>query len=172
MSATDTSLRQAVHSLYRDHHGWLTRWLGGRVSCSEQAADIAQETYLRILTAPRYATPSTPRAFLVTVAKGLLVDYFRRSALERAYLDALAAQPEAEQSSPEEQVSMLQLLLEIDRLLDGLSRNARIAFLLDRIDGVPQAEIAAQLGVSTRRVRQYLAQAMRHCYHLQFGSCA
>ncbi len=169
MSAADISTRQAIHSLYRDHHGWLTRWLGGRLSCSEQAADIAQETYLRILTAPRYATPIKPRAFLVTVAKGLLVDHFRRSALERAYLDVLAMQPEAEQPSPEEQVSMVQLLVEVDRLLDGLSRNARVAFLLDRVDGVPQAQIAEQLGVSTRRVRQYLTQAMRHCYHLQFG---
>lgn len=155
--------------LYRDHHGWLTRWLGSRLHCSEQAADIAQETYLRILAAPRYAEPLKPRAFLVTVAKGLLVDHFRRSALERAYLEMLATAPVLEQPSPEEQVAMVQLLVEVDRLLDGLSRKARIAFLLGRVDGMPQAQIAEQLGVSTRRVRQYLAQAMRHCYHVQFG---
>jgi RNA polymerase sigma-70 factor (ECF subfamily) len=169
MSSANSPQQQAIAALYSNHHGWLTRWLGTRLACSEQAADIAQETYLRILTAPRYMAPEQPRAFLVTIAKGLLVDYFRRSALERAYLDVLALQPEAEQPSPEYQVATLQLLVEIDRLLDGLSRNARVAFLLDRIDGVPQEQIAAQLGVSTRRVRQYLTQALRHCYHLQFG---
>lgn len=169
MSAADTSPQHALHTLYRDHHGWLTRWLGARLFCSEQVADIAQDTYLRLLIAPQQPLHK-PRAFLVTVAKGLLVDHFRRAALERAWLEQLAALPVDEQPGPEQRLQILQALFEVDRLLAGVSERARTAFLLDRVDGMPQAQIATQLGVSERRVRQYLAQAMRCCYIAQFGA--
>lgn len=168
MSAADIP-QHALHTLYRDHHGWLTRWLSARLHCSEQVADIAQDTYLRILVAPQHQPLQKPRAFLVTVAKGLLVDHFRRSALERAYLEQLAALPPAEQPGPEARLQILEALYEVDRLLSGLSERARTAFLLDRVDGMPQAQIAQQLGVSERRVRQYLTQAMRCCYIALFG---
>jgi len=168
-SLTKNASQHALHLLYRDHHGWLTRWLSGRLHCSEQVADIAQDTYLRILIAPQLMGLQKPRAFLVTVAKGLLVDHFRRSALERAYLEQLALMPADEQPPPEQRLQILEALFEVDRLLAQLSQRARTAFLLDRIDGMPQAQIAQQLGVSVRRVRQYLAQAMRCCYIAQFG---
>lgn len=165
----------AVHALYVDHHAWLFGWLRRRLRCPDRAADLAQDTFARLLTARHPAEhgepPSLrePRAFLTIIANGLVVDHFRRSALERAYLEELAAQPPAAQPSPEAQALLLETLREVDRLLNGLFYRARAAFLLDRVDGLPQAQIAAQLGVSVRRVRQYLAQAMRQCYHAAYG---
>jgi RNA polymerase sigma-70 factor (ECF subfamily) len=169
ISSQPPSAQHVLHALYRDHHGWLTRWLSSRLHCSEQVADIAQDTYLRLLVAPHLQQLQKPRAFLATVAKGLLVDHFRRAALERAYLEQLATMPVDEHPAPEQRLQIIEALYEVDRLLAGLSSRARTAFLLDRVDGVPQAQIAQQLGVSTRRVRQYLAQAMRCCYIAQFG---
>ena len=43
---------------------------------------------------------------------------------------------------------------------------------MNRLDGLTHAEIAEQLQVSVPRVRQYLANAMRHAYHLRFGGAA
>lgn len=124
---------------------------------------------MRLLGRETFSAPREPRAFLVAIAKGLLFDYFRRAALEQAYLTELMLIPEAEQPSLEEQQLILEDLKHIDRLLGKLSSKARAAFLHNRLDGLGHAEIAERLGVSVPRVRQYLAQGMRQCYIALYG---
>lgn len=154
----------ALDALYRDHRSWLQAWLHRRMGCSETAADVAQDTFVRVLLRRELPALNEPRSFLATIARGLMVDHFRRAHLERAYLQELAALPEAHQPSAEDRALMIEALLEIERLLSGLSARARRAFLLSRLDGLSHAEIAAQVGVSVPRVRQYLAQGLRCCY--------
>jgi len=157
--------------LYNDHHGWLKAWLCKRLNCSYQAADLAQDTFVRVLGGRQehLAGLREPRAFLSTIARGLMIDFYRRRALERAWLEYLASLPEDEAPSPEQQQILLETLVAVDRLLDGLSPKVRAAWLYSRLDGLTHAEIAAHLSVSVPRVRQYLATASRHCYQLRFG---
>ncbi len=124
---------------------------------------------MRLLGREEFKAPREPRAFLVAIAKGLLFDYFRRAAVEQAYLSELMLIPEAEQPSVEEQQIILEDLKHIDRLLGQLSSKARAAFLYNRLDGLGHAEIAERLGVSVPRVRQYLAQGIRQCYIALYG---
>jgi len=155
--------------LYRDHRGWLLAWLRRSVACPQRAEDLSQDTFVRLLGREDLKAPREPRAFLVAIAKGLLFDYFRRAALEQAYLTELMLIPEAEQPSVEEQQLILEDLKNIDRLLGKLSSKARAAFLYNRLDGLGHAEIAERLGVSVPRVRQYLAQGVRQCYIALYG---
>lgn len=124
---------------------------------------------MRLLGRDQLKEPREPRAFLVAIAKGLLFDYFRRAALEQAYLNELMLIPEGEQPSVEEQQMILEDLKAIDRLLGKLSSKARAAFLYNRLDGLSHGEIASKLGVSVPRVRQYLAQGIRQCYIALYG---
>lgn len=124
---------------------------------------------MRLLGREELKAPREPRAFLVAIAKGLLFDYFRRAALEQAYLTELMLVPEAEQPSAEEQQMILEDLKNIDRLLGKLSSKARAAFLYNRLDGLGHTEISERLGVSVPRVRQYLAQGIRQCYIALYG---
>ncbi len=145
--------------------GWLRR----NVTCPQRAEDLSQDTFVRLLGREDLKEPREPRAFLVAIAKGLLFDYFRRAALEQAYLAELMLIPEAEQPSVEEQQMILEDLKNIDRLLGKLSSKARAAFLYNRLDGLSHGEIAERLGVSVPRVRQYLAQGIRQCYIALYG---
>ena len=124
---------------------------------------------MRLLGREELREPREPRAFLLAIAKGLLFDYFRRAALEQAYLNELMLIPESEHPSPEDQQLILEDLKAIDRLLGTLSSKARAAFLYNRIDGLGHADIARRLGVSVPRVRQYLAQGIRQCYIALYG---
>jgi len=155
--------------MYRDHRGWLLAWLRRNVTCPQRAEDLSQDTFVRLLGRDALLTPREPRAFLVAIAKGLLFDYFRRAALEQAYLTELMLIPEGEQPSVEEQQMILEDLKAIDRLLGKLSTKARAAFLYNRLDGLSHAEIADKLGVSVPRVRQYLTQGIRQCYIALYG---
>ena len=169
------SMTQPGHfqTLYRGHHHWLQSWLRKKLGCPEQAADIAQDTFVRVLAAENERPLQQilePRAYLTTIAKRLMVDFFRRADLERAYLAELAALPEALQPSPEQRLQALQLLQEMDQMLDGLSPRVRQAWLYSRLDGLKHADIAQLMDVSVPRVRQYLARAARQAYILRFGT--
>jgi RNA polymerase sigma factor, sigma-70 family len=128
-----------------------------------------QDTFLRVLLRPNPAELRTPRAFLRTVARGLVIDHWRREELERAYLDSIAHLPEAQVPSAEDRHTLLQLLENIARLLDGLKPKVRKAFLLAQCEGMPHAQIAEALGVSLRTVERYIAEALFHCYQLRYA---
>ncbi|MBI6617393.1 RNA polymerase sigma factor [Pseudomonas corrugata] len=169
MSSVPSPHSDLVGALYRDHRGWLLAWLRRNVACAQRAEDLSQDTFVRLLGREELKAPREPRAFLVAIAKGLLFDYFRRAALEQAYLTELMLVPADEQPSVEAQQLILEDLKNIDRLLGKLSSKARTAFLYNRLDGLGHAEIAERLGVSVPRVRQYLAQGMRQCYIALYG---
>jgi len=158
-----------VSQLYSDHHSWLQGWLRQKTGCPHNAADLVHDTYMRVIEARNTAAIETPRAFLVTIAKRVLASYFRHLEVERAYLATIAHLPEPEVPSPETQAILIETLLEIDRILDGLPAKVRTAFLWAQIDGMPYAEIAERLDVSLSSVKQYMARAIRHCYFPDAG---
>ncbi len=170
MSISENIPHQEVTRLYNDHNVWLQGWLRRKIGNHWDAADIAQDTFMRVLTKPSISGLREPRAYLTFIAKHLMVDFFRRADLERAYLADLMLLDEALQPSPEERLSVMQSLQAIDKMLDGLTPKTRVAWLYSRLDGLTHAEIATLLGVSTPRVRQYLANAAKHAYLLKFGT--
>ena len=171
MAGVQASSSSLVHTLYCDHHGWLVNWLRRRVHCVQDASDLAQDTYMRLLRqCPEEL--QEPRAFLATVARSVLIDHCRRMSLERAYLETLAQMPEPVCPSPEERAIVLQALEQIDRMLDGLGARARSAFLLAQLDGLTYKEVAARLGVSLSSVEKYMAAAFAHCYRIVYLDAA
>lgn len=173
MSATENSLHQEISTLYSDHHGWLQGWLRKKLGNAFDAADLAQDTFVRVLGKPRDLDAlREPRAWLTAIAHGLLVDHVRRQEIERAYLDAVAHLPESSQPSPEARLTMLEALLAIDVLLDGLAFKVRSAFLMSRLEELTYPEIAARLSVSLSSVEKYMATAIRHCYEVRCLHCA
>lgn len=154
---------QLVENLYSHHHGWLYQWLWRKLGCRDGAADLAHDTFLRVLSTKPTESLREPRAYLSTIANGLLVNHWRRLALERAYLAALAVCEPGLEVSPEERALTLEALLQVDRMLDALAPKAREAFLMSQLDGMTYAAIAVQLQVSERMVKKYMAQAMLQC---------
>lgn len=164
MPAAETSLHREVATLYTDHHGWLQGWLRKKLGDVHQAADLAHDTFVRLLARDEPVQACEPRAFLTTVAQRVLANHYRRQQLERAYLEALAQAPQSFAISPEERALLLEALDEIDRMLDGLPAPVRRAFLMAQLDGMKQADIARELGLSLTTVKRYLVQAGMHCY--------
>ena len=168
MSATlSPSAPVSVETIYREHHGWLKAWLQRRLGNAHGAADLAHDTFVRLITSPQLPALQEPRAFLRTIAHGVVVNHWRRQDLERAWAAALAAMPENLAPSPEERLMALQTLQLVDAMLDRLNPKARRAFLLSQLDGLTYAVIATQLSVSERMVKKYMAQAMLECLLLE-----
>lgn len=163
-----------IGDLYRGHHRWLVGWLRRRLGCPHHAADLAQDTFTRVLVR-RHALalhlgPGAGKALLSTIAHGLMVDHLRRAALERAFVEALALLPQPQVPSLEEQRIGLETLIEVDRLLHGLPAKVQHAFLLSQLDGLSYAQIASELGVSLSSVQQYMTRAFTACHAARQGA--
>jgi RNA polymerase sigma-70 factor (ECF subfamily) len=155
-----------VAVLYRQQHGWLQSWLRRRLNCSQSAADLAQDTFMRLLAKEQVPELHAPRTFLAKVAQSVLCNHYRRQKLERAYLEALAAMPEQVAPSLETQAILLETLIALDAALEGLERPVREAFLLSQMDGLSHGEIAARLDVSITTVKRYIIKAGAMCIML------
>jgi len=169
MSSAPGSLNTDITALYTDHHGWLHDWLRRRLGSAAQAADLAHDTFLRLLTgktARSFGSAGEARAYLRTTAQNLCINLWRRQEIERAWLDILAAAPEASYPSAERQAIVLEALEEICRMLQALSPRAARAFTLAVVCDMTDDEVGAELGVSGRMVRKYVAQAMLGCLML------
>ncbi|MGC4062932.1 MAG: sigma-70 family RNA polymerase sigma factor [Aquabacterium sp.] len=168
MSAAELILQEEVHTLYSDHHGWLQGWLRGRLGNAFEAADLAQDVFVRLLARRQSIQAREPRALLSTIAHGLVVEHWRRRDLEQAWLETLAASSQSEVPSPETRFIVLETLVEIDCMLDTLKPRVRAAFLLAQLDGLTCPQIGAQLGVSLATAERYIAKALRAAYALRF----
>ena len=127
---------------------------------------MAQDTFIRLLSAGSYVAPNEPRAFLATVARRLLMDRGRRQKLEQAYREELARHAEYLEQAPsaEQVMAAVQALEHIARALQAMAPRMRQVFVLRHLDGLGHAEIAAQLNVSTKTVQNDLVQALLQCH--------
>lgn len=162
-------LHDQVGRLYSDHHPWLLGWLRRKLGNAFDAADVAHDTFLRILGRELDEPVREPRAYLTTIAGGLVNSRWRRRALEQAWLEALAAQPEALAPSPEERRLALEALEEVARLLGDLPPLVSEVFLLSQLDGLTYPEIAVRLDISINRVQKAMTRALAHCYRAVHG---
>lgn len=168
MPAADSSLQQEIKVLYTNHHSWLKGWLRYKLGNAFEAADLAQNVFVRLLSRQEPVAAREPKAFLSTIARRLVIEHWRRSELEQAWLETLAAMPAADMPSVESRALILETLVEIDAVLDGLKPCVRTAFLLAQLDGLTCPQIAVRLGVSLATVERYLAKALRACYAVRY----
>lgn len=160
----ESAQSQQLHTLYSDHHSWLRSWLGKKLGNAFDAADLAHDTYVRILTSGKTPQPDQSRRYLTQIANGLVIDMYRRRQIEAAYLEAISFLPEPQVPSEETRALVIEALVEIDTMLSRLSAKARMAFVLCKIDGLTYREIATRLNVSLASVEKYMAAALAGCY--------
>lgn len=167
---TPTSLpsqRQLIQTMYLDHHDWLQQWLGHRVSYPVSAADLVQDTFIKLLQSKQHLLDiQEPRAFLVHISKHILIDKQRRYYVEKNYLANLQQQLEhdAVTLSDQDIADAIDLLDFLSLALQDTSIAVRQAFVMYYFEGYHQSEIAKAINKSLRTVQGYLAQCLHLCF--------
>ena len=156
----------ALIASFRENYQDLLRFLTRRTGDAERAADLAQDTYLRL--AAMGATNveiENPRAYVYRVAGNLAIDTLRREsrrAGDLTFTDTVEASSD-QAFSPEETALARERLRLLEEALDELPSKPRLALLLNRVEGLSFAEIARRLAVSESMVAKYIARALKHC---------
>lgn len=159
-----------IHHFYSDHHSWLYGWLCKRLGCRHHAADVAQNTFLRLFSLSSLAAIVEPRGFLTTTATRLMIDASRRKKIEQRYLDTYSYYHGAEAVAPssEELALISEKLAAIIQMLEGLPQKCQRAFVMSKFDGMRYADIAKELGVSKGMIQQYITRAMVAYYKITY----
>ncbi|ADP13777.1 RNA polymerase sigma factor, sigma-70 family protein 2 [Achromobacter xylosoxidans A8] len=162
---SDQSPAVNVESLYCNDHRWLQGWLRRKLGNAHDAADLAHDTFLRILSSQAFNQhySNEPRALLTHIAKGLVVDHWRRKAVETAYLDAISQLPAQHAPSAETRLLIIEALVRIDTMLAGMTPRIRQVFLMAQLHGMTLAQISEHMTMSLITVRRDIQKALLAC---------
>lgn len=149
-------------NLYQRHFGELRAFILRRVGCRELAAELTNETFIRILD---YRSPDpilNQRAFLYRIAGNLAIDHHRTHREQIECIDDLGEneQPATDLHDPARVVCARQTLERLRMAVDALPPQCRRAFLLFKFEGRSHAEIAAEFGVTKNAIEKLLIRAL------------
>lgn len=155
-----------VQDLFRRHARDIARSLRRRGMNPDAAADIAQDTFVRVLAKPPNAVDGhhNPKAYLYQVSRNLGINYLKRQALiDMVDIDGSDAVHVADPSpSPETIVYTRECLLQTHNALSELPDRTRRAFEMHRLGERTMAEVGEELGISTTRAWALIRDAYRH----------
>ncbi len=141
----------------------LRAWLRRRRLSESEIDDLVQETYAKLITLESVENIRDPKNYSFQVAHSIFASRIRRARIVpiHAGINLGELTIPATDGTPEDIVQARQELLELADALTSLPSRCRTAFLLRRVDGMSQREVAQHLGISEKTVENYMAQAVR-----------
>lgn len=159
--------------LYGQNIDWLVRFIYKKVNNPNEAQDLAQDVFERLLKknqkllSDEVLYHGNVRAFISTIAKGIIIDSWRKKEIERKYLEYLTDQQQYELLEQSDFTVIIDAISVLDQMLRKLDDKVRLTFLLSQLYGKTYVEIAKQLEISERTVKTYMAKAMFHCMKIR-----
>jgi RNA polymerase sigma factor (sigma-70 family) len=162
------STAAAVSELFREHNRLLVGYLRSRLGSLQEAKEVAQEAYVRVLQLQEPGAPGLLRAYLFKTASNLAVDRLRHRRVrqrseEQPQLFEELNTTRGELDDPAEQLLARE---QADRLLGYLQElpaKCQRVMNLHRFEGASQRGVAMRLSISERMVRRYVTYAMVYC---------
>lgn len=145
-----------------------------RRGAHDEAEDLVQETYLRLLRAHRTQGEAiaNPEAYLYTVALNLAREQAARRKQAPLPLDELehVATLLAAGEAVEDAAERAQRQRRLQELLATLPEHTRAVLVMQYRDGLSYKQIAARLGVSTHMVKKHVVRGLSACRRALAGN--
>jgi RNA polymerase sigma-70 factor (ECF subfamily) len=152
-------------SLFHQYSDELLRFLTVKLGCREQAADVVQDTFVRLRGMPDLSAVAKPRAFLYKTALNLTVDVWRRQRIRSEGMIQPAEMERVPSGIPRQdcEVEAKERVRLLYAAIDSLPPKCRQVFLLHKFKGLSHADIARRLGISKNMVEKHVMRAMDRC---------
>lgn len=159
-----------LQRLFQNHARELNRFFRRRGHNAETAADLTQDTFVRVMSASSSGSSgqsgkdNNPRAYLHQVARNLSIDLYRRErVVEYVNMPDEEWRRIADMTpTPETIVYDRQRLMIIEKALLELPEQTRRAFELHRLDEKTIAQVAGELGLSVSRTWTLIKRGYVH----------
>jgi RNA polymerase sigma factor (sigma-70 family) len=147
------------------HEAALRAFLRAKFPALIDVDDLIQESYARLWRAKQSGEVRNPKAFLFTTARNAAVDHFRRSqvVVMEPLVSSGASDVLEDGPSAAEVVSRAQEIEILRHAIDALPERCREIMTLQKIQGLPNAEIAIRLGISIHTVNAQMVTGLMRC---------
>jgi RNA polymerase sigma-70 factor (ECF subfamily) len=151
-----------IEKLFREHNQSLVRFLIARLNSEQEAREVAQEAYVRLLQLDQPEAVGFLRQFLFKTALNIATDRIRHRQVVKANTSREWFDLNVDPSAHDRLVAQQEVQI-IEEALAKLDKKCREAFILNRLGGYKTAEIAQRMGITDRMVRMHLIKAALHC---------
>lgn len=146
----------------------LLNFLNRQVNDRDTAADLAQESFARVLAVQHAGRAVLDvRALLYRTARNLVIDQHRRAELRRHDdLDAIPEDlhpPAPRHLQPEDALASQQAVRTYAAAIEALPPRCREAFVLHVFDELSHAQVAQRMGISVSMVEKHVVRGMVAC---------
>ena len=145
------------------HEAGVRAWLRRSRVPPDEIDDLMQEAYAKLVGLERIDQIQSPDGYFFQTVRNLLTDKLRRAKVVRIEsvmeIDALSVC--SDEPSPEQAAAARRELSRVQALIQALPDRCRRVFELRKVQGVPQREIARQLGISESAVENEAVKGMR-----------
>jgi len=151
-----------LRGLDRRYRPALMAFFMRRAASHGDAEDMTQELFAKLA---RVEDPGMENAdaYIFQMAANLLRDRQRRERVRASYRATIAGEPvDPEPLDPARILQAREDLGEVSRILRELPERTRAIFLLYRLEGMKQAELATLYGMTTSGVQKHILKAMGH----------
>lgn len=147
--------QRVLDSLYRLHSPWLTARIRRRFG--RDAEDVVQEVWLWLIPLTASETIRSPKALLLRIASNIAITRARQTRRRSELLAYHASDVTPTYGADQSEAVLLQ------QIVLGLPQPLRDVFVLSRIGGMTNSQIAEQLGVSPKTVEWRMTKALAYC---------
>lgn len=161
----DSPESNGIEAVFLANRDKLIRFLAAH-GAGDAAEDLLQELWLKLSASPS-GPIAQPLAYLFRAANNLMLDRYRsvrqEVKRERAWSETTGPATPGRSDEPSAERTLLarEQLRRVQAALDAIGERAAAIFRRHRIDGVPQRDIAAEMGVSLSTVESDLRKAYR-----------
>jgi len=154
---------ETIADLFKAHNRALHAFLMTRLRDENEAREVAQEAYVRMLQLDKPGAVRFLRSYLFKTAANIAIDRAKQRKNQARLLEAEAVEEPVDQLSPDRHLLSAEDMEIFKRALLELSPKCRRAFLLYRLEEWSDVQIAKQLGIQPRMVRHYITHAGLYC---------
>ncbi len=155
----------SVKEVISRYHGSLLSFLRQRLRISDDAPDVAQEAYIRMMQYEGSREVQSPSSLLFRIAINVANDLGRseqvRHVSDQCDIDEL--EMDSGRATPEREVAAAQDLNLLYQTIEQLPPKCRQAFLLSRVHGMTYPQIAQHCGISVKMVEKHISHALAIC---------
>lgn len=150
----------------------ILTFLRRRVRSPEQAEDLSQQVFLRVMQLSDISEIRSPEAYLRATARHVLADFYRsQNARDKGIVLEFQEFRHADETwSPGNSLQTDEFLDRLAAVLDSLSSQVQKAFVLSRIYGYTYSEIGRALSISPRTVEKHIAKAAARCVESELNA--
>lgn len=151
---------------YSDYHELIIHYIRKRINHPEDAEDIAQDVFVRLLDYKQMLLPSSIKSFIFTIASNLVIDYIRRYYRKQEVSANMFEFYKEFECNIESNIHTKEIFNIELQILQQQPEKRRKIYELSRFDEITTADIAEQLQLSKRTVESHLYQSRKQMRNL------